>query len=227
MSIGSKIAFYRKKLNITQENLAQQLQVTNQAVSKWESDQCCPDIQLLPRLADIFGVSIDELFDRAPAQTSRPALPWEDDGTLRVVVYNGHTLLGSGMAGEELVFQYEGPALNIESDISVTCGDVEGNVMAGMDVTCDNVDGDVHAGGNVTCDNIDGDAFAGGGITCDDICGNATAGGSINCDEIEGNAQAGGSINQGGNGFSFHFSSDTDTQEDSRKNGKKGFTFRF
>ena len=35
-----------------------------QAVSKWESNQCCPDIQLLPQLADIFEISIDELFGR-------------------------------------------------------------------------------------------------------------------------------------------------------------------
>ena len=43
------------------EELANALGVTNQAVSKWESAQCCPDIQLLPDLAKIFDVSIDEL----------------------------------------------------------------------------------------------------------------------------------------------------------------------
>ena len=44
MSIGSKIAQYRKEKGLTQETLAQLIGVTNQAVSKWESDQCCPDI---------------------------------------------------------------------------------------------------------------------------------------------------------------------------------------
>ena len=69
MSLGSVISKYRKELGITQESLAQQLEVTNQAVSKWESDQCCPDVMLLPRLADIFGITIDALFEReAPAQ---------------------------------------------------------------------------------------------------------------------------------------------------------------
>ena len=48
MIIGSKIAFNRKKLGITQDALAQKLEVSNQAVSKWESDQCSPDISLLP-----------------------------------------------------------------------------------------------------------------------------------------------------------------------------------
>ena len=64
MTLGNKIATYRKKLGITQEGLAKKLDVTNQAVSKWESDQCCPDIVLLPKIADIFGISLDELFDR-------------------------------------------------------------------------------------------------------------------------------------------------------------------
>ena len=70
MTLGNRIGQYRKKLGLTQEALAQRLDVTNQAVSKWESDQCCPDISLLPRMADIFGITMDELFGReAPVQT--------------------------------------------------------------------------------------------------------------------------------------------------------------
>ncbi len=61
MKVNEKIAFLRKQKGITQEELAGALGVTNQAVSKWESAQCCPDIQLLPSIADYFGVSIDEL----------------------------------------------------------------------------------------------------------------------------------------------------------------------
>ena len=47
MTIGSIIASNRKRMALTQDALAQQLGVTNQAVSKWESDQSCPDITLL------------------------------------------------------------------------------------------------------------------------------------------------------------------------------------
>ncbi len=61
IKINEQIAFLRKQKGLTQEELAGALGVTNQAVSKWESAQCCPDIQLLPLIADYFGVSIDEL----------------------------------------------------------------------------------------------------------------------------------------------------------------------
>lgn len=59
--LNEQIAYLRHQKNMTQEDLAKELGVTNQAVSKWESSQCCPDIQLLPKLAKLFDVSIDEL----------------------------------------------------------------------------------------------------------------------------------------------------------------------
>lgn len=68
--LNEQIASLRKEKGITQEELAQALGVTNQAVSKWESAQCCPDIQLLPDIADYFGVSIDELMGYKPKHTA-------------------------------------------------------------------------------------------------------------------------------------------------------------
>ena len=56
MDIGNKILFLRKNKGVTQEQLAQTLGVSNQAVSKWESGQCFPDIQLLPDIARYFNV---------------------------------------------------------------------------------------------------------------------------------------------------------------------------
>ncbi|MBO4325676.1 MAG: helix-turn-helix transcriptional regulator [Clostridia bacterium] len=49
-------------LILSTEKLAQALGVTNQAVSKWESAQCCPDVMLIPEIANYFGVTTDELF---------------------------------------------------------------------------------------------------------------------------------------------------------------------
>lgn len=63
--LNENIAFFRKKRGITQEELANALGVTNQAVSKWESGKCAPDIQLLPDIAEYFNISIDELFGRS------------------------------------------------------------------------------------------------------------------------------------------------------------------
>ena len=60
-TLGKRIAWHRKHLGLTQDALAEQLGVTAQAVSKWENDQSCPDIAMLPKLSAIFRISIDEL----------------------------------------------------------------------------------------------------------------------------------------------------------------------
>jgi len=60
-TLGKRIIENRKRLGLTQDRLAEQLGVTAQAVSKWENDQSCPDITTLPKLAEIFGISTDEL----------------------------------------------------------------------------------------------------------------------------------------------------------------------
>lgn len=60
-TIGNRISKHRKEKGLTQEELAEKLGVSSQAVSKWENDQSCPDISLLPILCSIFGISTDEL----------------------------------------------------------------------------------------------------------------------------------------------------------------------
>lgn len=62
MNIGTNIYALRKQKKITQAQLAEKLGVSEQAVSKWENDQCAPDVSLFPAIADYFGVSIDRLF---------------------------------------------------------------------------------------------------------------------------------------------------------------------
>lgn len=148
---------------MTQEQLAQQLNISNQAVSKWESAQSYPDIQLVPQLADIFGISIDALFDRNDSntvtqtqqQSESHKLPWENDGMLHAVLYLGHEMVAreklKRFEKTEMCFTYEGSALNIDSMFSVNCDDVEGNVMAGTDVECGDVGGDMDVN---NCDDI-------------------------------------------------------------------------
>lgn len=209
MSIGSKIAQYRKERKITQEALAQLLDVTNQAVSKWESDQCCPDIQMLPKLADIFDITIDALFDREMKAVAASDLPWDDDDTLRVVLYRGHRLLKNSKEQGAFVFQYEGTANNITSAVSVSCGDIQGNVVAGTDVKCGNVGGNmvagtavycgnvgghVDAGTDVNCGNVDGYVDAGTDVNCGNVTGSVNAGADVSCGDVKGDIDAGGSV---------------------------------
>lgn len=61
MTLGKRIAALRRQKGLKQDDLANELDVSPQAVSKWENDQTCPDISLLPRLAQLLGVSVDEL----------------------------------------------------------------------------------------------------------------------------------------------------------------------
>ena len=60
-TIGKRIAAARKAKGIKQDELAEKLLVSPQAVSKWENDISCPDISVLPGLSKILGTSIDEL----------------------------------------------------------------------------------------------------------------------------------------------------------------------
>ena len=202
----ARIAELRRASGMTQDALAEKLGVTFQAISKWENALSCPDIALLPRIAEIFDVSIDSLFgavkkpEHEPEATlpapSSPAsdmstadtldLPWRDDGKLRAVLFIGTRRVGDKEYSKEktdITFYYEGDALDVISDFSISCdGDIEGDATTG--------NGSISCGGN-----IEGDAVTGNGtINCDgDIEGDATTGnGTINCDgDIEGDATTG------------------------------------
>lgn len=61
MSFGSNVLFYRKKFGITQEALAEKLEVTRQTVSRWETDSAFPDMDKLLILCDLFGCNMEVL----------------------------------------------------------------------------------------------------------------------------------------------------------------------
>lgn len=60
-TMGETIAELRKNRGMTQKELAEQMNVTDKAVSKWERDLSCPDIHSIPRLAEVLEVSVEEL----------------------------------------------------------------------------------------------------------------------------------------------------------------------
>ena len=95
-TIGKRISALRKARGMKQEELAERLDVSGQAVSKWENDQTCPDISLLPRLARVFGVTTDYLLtgeqEQEPPVRMVPEEERKDlrDMMLRILVESGN-----------------------------------------------------------------------------------------------------------------------------------------
>lgn len=91
-TLGKRIGMLRRQKGLKQDELADKLGVSPQAVSKWENDQTCPDISLLPELARILEVSVDELLsgkqESAPVVQIVPETQRKDirDMILRIVV---------------------------------------------------------------------------------------------------------------------------------------------
>ena len=77
MNLGKTITEKRKQLSMTQEDLAARLGVSPQAVSKWENNLSCPDITLLPDIAGIFGITVDELLGVSKAEIADEPAPCE------------------------------------------------------------------------------------------------------------------------------------------------------
>ena len=201
----ASIARLRRERGLTQEALADRLGVTFQAVSKWENEQSCPDVVLLPALAEALGVRIDSLF----GQLDGVALPWQDDGALRAVLFQGTTLLAQGAPeAKRFTFCYEGDACSVYSHLSIECGYVEGNATAQAghihcgdvggnvssnsgEITCGCVGGNISSlSGDIQCEDVDGDVTSNSGnIVCDCVDGNVRSGsGCITCDSVDGDA---------------------------------------
>lgn len=86
-TLGSQIARFRKEKGLKQDQLAELLNVTPQAVSKWENDLSCPDVLTLPRLAEILGVTTDELLSHHPLPETRLAVEKERKNPDDMILY--------------------------------------------------------------------------------------------------------------------------------------------
>lgn len=219
--IGNNIMTLRKENGLTQEQLANALGISYQAVSKWETGNACPDISTLPLLADLFSVSVDQLIGRVPLTTppedpeeagegdqpiyTSASMPWPDDDTFYAVLYHGHELIGDLAGDPELeaaakhfVFQYEGPAQNVDSLFSVQIdGDVSGNVQAGADLSCGDVGRDAISGASLNCSDVGGDVRSNGSVNCGDVAGSVSAGGNVDCGDVSRDVRCGGNLSCG------------------------------
>lgn len=118
-TLGEMIASLRKEHGMTQLELATKMNVTDKAVSKWERDLSCPDVNSLPRLAALFGVSVDDLM-RSKSASQPDGITSRMNKTISMVLkaivlamgiavfvlsilkeidlYSGFTMLGIGLA---------------------------------------------------------------------------------------------------------------------------------
>lgn len=122
MSLGTNIADLRQRAGMSQDALAERLEVSRQSVSKWETDASVPELEKLVKLAEIFGVSLDELIlakppEAAPeraepapvppepaANGSRPMTGARLAGIIILIVAGVATLLGLFLAGFGILF---------------------------------------------------------------------------------------------------------------------------
>lgn len=201
-TFGDRLRERRKNAGLSQEQLAETCGVSVQAVSKWETNLCYPEVRQLMGIADLFHTSVDFLLGREPEKDGCDELP--DDGVLRVLQYRGRTLLRRDnctpkeyipLAADVCARKEKGFTLKIEiwgsADIN---GDITGDIRAGSTVNCKNIDGNLTADGDVNCLNIGGDLDTDGDVNCLNIRGDVNCEGDLHCKTITGEAHCEGDI---------------------------------
>lgn len=88
-TIGERLVTIRKQQNMTQNDLATLLQVSYQAVSRWERNENLPDVYTLQKIAKIYGVSIDEIINESNTTSSDKSIPMY----LNIIVVIGISLI--------------------------------------------------------------------------------------------------------------------------------------
>lgn len=193
--ICSNIAELRKKQGLSQEELAGMLNITFQAVSKWENQLSCPDIALIPKIAEIFKVSIDFLFGKEERKISdKQAVKWPDDNNLYAVIFQGHRILTEEELTDELSeiqLKYDGDmqGMTVKSYFSITVEQniIKSTIQSGTTITCGDIsDSKIECGTTITCCDVSQSTLQSGThITCADISeSNIQSGTHITCADI-------------------------------------------
>lgn len=122
-TLGGKIAELRKNIGMTQDEMSEKLGVTPQAVSKWENDISCPDIMLLPKIANLLGTTCDELLSNEPKKETM-ILPEDkrknlDEMVLRINVNSGD--------GDKVRVNLPLPLVKVAIELGMSLPQVSGN----------------------------------------------------------------------------------------------------
>lgn len=162
---AEKIRNCRMKKGLSQEQLAQQLDVSNQAVSKWECAISYPDIELLIKIADFFEITMDELLREDAGQTVQlKGLP--DDDVIRIVQCRGRQVVSFENIEKPLLLKLDDAAMKGLSDtkeIDIIIkgkarieGNLYGNVTAENGLNCGNVHSgqSIYVNGGLNCGNV-------------------------------------------------------------------------
>lgn len=209
-NLRTNLVRLRRERNVTQEVLAAALDISVQAISKWETGVSLPDIMQLPRIAQFYGVTIDYLFfNEGNSEAITYNLP--DDNKLRIVQFRGNRMLGKELWERdkkitlkipEAVYDNADMNFNIEvwgnaeihGDIkgyvdcggSVSCGAIGQYVECGGSVSCGAIGQYVECGGSVCCGPVGQYVECGGGVSCGDIGLYVECGGNVSCGDIGG-----------------------------------------
>ena len=177
MNIGKNIKQLRQQRNLTQEQIALQLGVSYQAVSKWENDANTPDIELLPKIADLFDVSIDSLFTGSIEDCPDIRSFMKDDDIIRVVQIQRRKVLkiSSIISSDEPPIEIAFPRncndrtqyfkVEIYGNV-VADGSINGDVICHRNIQSSMINGDVKSAGNIDVKELNGQ-----NIICQNITG--------------------------------------------------------
>ncbi len=209
-SFNDRIAQLRKSASMTQEALAQKLGVTFQAVSKWETGAGYPDVTLLPKIAAIFGTTVDHLLGGpapeaapAPAAPAAPVAPAAEapsgsDATEPAAGTEPAPDVSVDVPGdlEIRVFCKGKPVgeARVAGTVHVRVFGRARDIRCEASLACGTVEGDVSVGNNLDCrGDIGGDVKVGGHMRVKgDIGGDVKVDGHLACyGDIGGDVQAG------------------------------------
>lgn len=175
MNIGNNIKNLRKQKKLTQEQVAEKLGISYQAVSRWENNANTPDIALLPEIASIFDVSIDTLFADNIENLAAASSYIKDDDVIRIIQMRGTKVIkvtpqvSQNSPPIEIAFPR-----NCNNETQYFKVEVYGHVISDSsingDVVCQSlqcsvINGDVKSSGDITVNTIN----SSGRIVCRDI----------------------------------------------------------
>jgi len=124
--MGERIKQKRKELNLTQEELADKVGVSYQAVSKWENNSSMPDTAILPALSSIFDVTLDYLFTGKCMETTEKRVEW---GNLTgIITKDIHGDVGR-IVGDMQADVFGNVNGDIVGSVNNIFGNVEGNIL--------------------------------------------------------------------------------------------------